>query len=280
VGLNVLRRLTLLVAAMLVAAAPAAPAALAASGPGSDGGGHDDDPQQQEPSAPPSSTPPVGAAAAELGPLEQAIAELGRAKRGAATTVARLSRRSAATLRPCLRGGPGWKKIKRVKHAPQRALYAASARRLLADMRLLIDTQQSRIVAYDSAFERFVARLKTSNVSNPLLREAIAAQARRVAAYRDVRAVKADCRVFNKLTSRVREFPTRTAAQIVRADYRTAPIARRIQLNIANQLRAIDRRHGISYRDADTLADAAEKIVELGGNPGYATGFQYALSLR
>ncbi len=257
---------------MLVAVALAAPAASAqGTGPGDD-----DEPSQQQVTPP----PPVSTAAAELGPLEQAIAELGRAKRGAAGTVSRLSRRSSATLRPCLRGGSGWKKIKRVKHAPQRALYAASARRLLADMRLLIDTQQARIVAYDSAFGRFVSRLKGANVSNPLLREAIAAQARRVAAYRDIRAVKADCKVFNKLTSRVREFPTRTAAQIVRADYRTAPIARRIQLNIANQLRAIDRRHGISYRDVDTLADAAQTIVDLGGNPGYATGFQYALSLR
>jgi hypothetical protein len=264
---------------MLAAAALGTPAALAASAPGPDDD-HDDEPTQQQTAPPPSSTPPVSTAAAELGPLEQAIAELGRAKRGAGPLVSRLSRRSSATLRPCLRGGPGWKRIKRVEHRSQRALYAASARRLLADMRLLIDSQQARIVAYGPAFARFVTRLKETDVSNPLLREAIAAQARRVAAYRDVRAVKADCRTFNKLTSRIREFPTRTAAQIVRADYRTAPIARRIQLNVASQLRKIDRRHGISYRDVDTLADAAQAIVDLGGNPGHATGFQYALSLR
>jgi len=224
--------------------------------------------------------PAASAAAGDLRQLEQATAELGRAKRAAEGAVARLSRRSTSALSGCASSGPGWKKIRRVKHAPQRGLYVASARRLLADMRLLIDQQQSRIVAYQSAFERFGAHLKAANVSQPLLSEAVAAQARRLAAYRDIRSVEATCAVFNKLTSRVREFPTRTAAQIIRADYRAAPVARRIERHISNQLRAIDRRHGISYRDAETLDRAGDLMVRLGGNPGYALGFQYALSLR
>lgn len=211
--------------------------------------------------------------------LEQATGELGRAKRNAAGKVARLAR-SASVLRPCLRGGPGWKRIRAVKHAPQRGLYAASARRLLADMKLLLDGQQPRILAYESAFERFVADVRGAGVADPTLREAVAAQGRRLAAYRDIRAVKADCSIFNKLTKRVREFPTRSAAQIVRADYRAAPLARKIERHISNQLTRIDRRHGISYRDAETLEQAADVMVELGGEAGYATGFQYALSLR
>ena len=229
---------------------------------------------------PASSSAQATTAAAELGPIEQATAELGQAKRSAGSTVARLSRRSGDVLASCVSSGPGWKRIRSVKHASQRGLYIASARRLLADMRLLIDQQQSRVVAYGPAFERFVGQLHGAPVSNPLLREGIAAQTRRVAAYQDVRNVEANCTVFNKLTGRVREFPTRTAAQIVRADYRAAPIARRIERHISDQLRAIDRRHGISYRDVTTLQQAAEAMVELGGNPGYATGFQYALSLR
>jgi hypothetical protein len=211
--------------------------------------------------------------------LQDATGELGRAKRAAAGKVARLSS-SSSTLRPCLRGGPGWKRIRAIKHAPQRALYTASARRLLADMKLLLDGQQPRIVVYESAFQRFVAQLRAAPVSDPTLSEAIAAQARRVASYHDIRAIKANCAVFNKLTKRVREFPTRTAAQIVRADYRATPLARKIQRNISDQLTKIDRRHGITYRDAEKLADAAELMVDLGGEPGYATGFQYALSLR
>lgn len=215
----------------------------------------------------------------EILALQQATGELGRAKRAAASKVARLSS-SASTLRPCLRGGPGWKRIRAIKHRPQRALYRAAARRLLADMKLLLDGQQPRIVAYEPAFQRFVAQIRSAPVSDPTLREAVAAQARRVASYHDIRGIKANCAVFNKLTKRVREFPTRTAAQIVRADYRAAPLARKIQRNISNQLMKIDRRHGISYRDAEKLAEAAEVMVELGGEPGYATGFQYALSLR
>lgn len=222
----------------------------------------------------------VSSATADLKQIEQATADLGRAKRSAAGTVARLSRRSSSALASCVRGGPGWKRIRSVKHAPQRNLYAASARRLLSDMRLLIDQQQSRIVAYQPAFGHFVGRLKAIGVSDPLLAEASAAQARRYAAYEDVRAIQANCDVFNKLTKRVREFPTRTAEQIVRADYRAAPIARRIERNVSDQLRTIDRRHGISYRDVTTLDAAADRMVGLGGNPGYALGFQYALSLR
>jgi hypothetical protein len=215
----------------------------------------------------------------EVAALQQATGELGRAKRAAASKVARLSG-SSSTLRACLRGGPGWKRIRAIEHAPQRALYTAAARRLLADMKLLLDGQQPRIVVYEPAFQRFVSQLRAAPVSNPTLSEAIAAQGRRVSSYHDIRAIKANCAVFNKLTKRVREFPTRTAAQIVRADYRATPLARKIERNISDQLIKIDRRHGITYRDAEKLADAAELMVDLGGEPGYATGFQYALSLR
>jgi hypothetical protein len=211
--------------------------------------------------------------------LEQATIELGRAKRSATGKVARLSR-SASILRPCLNGGPGWKRIRAVKNASQRSLYTAAARRLLADMRLLLDGQQPRIVVYEASFERFVASLHAAPVSDPALVEAIAAQARRLAAYRDIRGIAANCSAFNKLTRRVREFPTRSAAQIVRADYRSAPLARKIERHLSSQLSKVDRRHGISHRDAVTLAEAAELMVELGGEPGTATGFRYALSLR
>jgi hypothetical protein len=224
--------------------------------------------------------PAAVSAASDLQQIEQATAELGQAKRSAQEVVGRLSQRSGPVLASCANRGPGWRRIRAVGHAPQRALYAAAARRLLADMRLLIDQQQSRIVAYEPAFERFVARLGAADVSQPLLREAVAAQGRRLAAYRDVRAIQAGCAAFNRLTSRVRELPTRTAAQVVRVDYRATPIARKIERNVSDQLKAIDRRHGISWRDVATLDQAADLIVGLGGDAGYAVGFQYALSLR
>jgi hypothetical protein len=214
----------------------------------------------------------------EVVALEQATGDLGRAKRAAASKLAKSS--SASVLRACTSGGPGWKRIRAIKHRPQRALYAASARRLLADMKQLLDGQQPRIVAYESAYERFVADLRAAEITDETFTAAIAAQARRLTAYRQVRVLKADCKLFNKLTKRVREFPTKTAAQIVRADYRAAPIARKIERHISGQLASIDRRAGITHRDAETLAEAAELMVELGGEQGYATGFQYALSLR
>jgi hypothetical protein len=229
---------------------------------------------------PSAATAQVSTAAAEVQPIEQAVAELGRAKRSAADEVARLSRRASSVLSRCAKGGPGWKRIRAVRHAPQRSLYAASARRLLADMRDLIDQRQSRIAAYGPAFDRFVARLHAAPVTSPVLREAIAAQARRLASYGDVTQVRASCRVFNRLAKRVREFPTRSARDVIRADYRAAPLARRIERHVSNHLRRIDRRNGISWRDVQTLDQAADTIVALGSEHGYAVGFQYALSLR
>jgi hypothetical protein len=261
VALGIARALSLAPIGLLIAvAALAAPTAVAAGAP------------PQDPIVEP-------AVDAQVTALEQATGELGRAKRASAGKLARLSS-SSETLRPCLRGGSGWKRIRAIEHPSQRSLYTAAARRLLADMKLLLDGQQPRIVAYEPAFQQFVARLRAAPVSNPTLSAAIAAQGRRLASYRDIRAIDADCSLFDKLTKRVREFPTRTAAEIVRADYRSAPLARKIERHLSDQLRRIDRRHGISYRDAETLADAAETMVELGGEPGYATGFQYALSLR
>jgi hypothetical protein len=220
------------------------------------------------------------AASDELAPIEQATAQLGNAKRAGADEVARLGRSGLATLRPCLRGGVGWKRIRSVEHAPQRALYVAAARKLLADMHVLLEVQQPRIEAYWPAFDRYVSQLEAVAVSSPLLSQAIAAQGRRLAAYRDMRSVTASCAVFNRLTGRVREFPTGNAAEIVRADYRATPVARKIERHVSNELAAIDRRHGISYRDALTLEAAAEQMIAAGGSPGAALGFQYALSLR
>jgi hypothetical protein len=283
--LSILAVLALTMASLAVSATLATAASAAAGGPTAQQAGDEEEPgdddfdedfdDEEEPFL---DDEVVDEQADELVPLERATTELGRAKRSAARGIARLS--SATALRPCLRGGPGWKRIRAVRHAPQRVLYTASARRLLADMRLLLDGQRPRIVALEPAFERFVAQLRSAGVSTPVLRDAVAAHARRLAAYRGLRSVKASCRVFNRLTKRVREFPTRSAAQIVRADYRTAPIARRIERHVSNQLKAIDRRNGITYRDADVLAEAAETIVDLGGSQGFATGFQYALSLR
>jgi len=216
----------------------------------------------------------------EIVVLEQATAELARAKRAGAAQVVRHARTGAAALAPCLRGGPGWKRIRAVSHGSQRSRYAAAARQLLSDMRVLLTVQQPLIAVHGDAYARFVARLRGATFHDPLLREAADAQARRVAAYRDLVRVKASCAVFNRALRAVRDFPTRTASEIVRADYGVSPRARRIERHVSNQLERIDRRHGIAHRDTVTLADAAARMVALGGSAGSATGFQYALSLR
>lgn len=217
---------------------------------------------------------------ADVARIEAATSDLVRAKREAAAAVDRLASAAAPKLRACANGGPGWRHLRGISYASQRSLYTGAARRLLADMRELAVVQQPLAGAYDQAFTRFVGRIQAAEVSDPLLREAIAAQARRLASYRDLLAVRADCGVFNRVVRGAREFPTRTASEIVRADYRSGPVARRIERHIQRQLDRIDRRHRIADRDLDTLERAAELIEARGGSAGLATAFRYGLSLR
>ncbi|MEX1140786.1 MAG: hypothetical protein WD399_04160 [Thermoleophilaceae bacterium] len=223
---------------------------------------------------------PATSAATDLQRIEQATNELARGKRAAAAAIERLGAQRLDDLGACRRSGPGWRRIRRIRNASQRGMYVRAARTLHADMRDLVAERQARIEILAAAYERFADRLHAADVSDPLLHEAVAAQARRVASYRDVRGVGASCRAFNRVARRIRELPTRTPRQIIRADYRSGPLARRVERHISNQLHRIDRRHGIGYRDAETLSQAADRIVALGGSAGYATGFQYALSLR
>lgn len=223
---------------------------------------------------------PATVAATDVQRIEDAVNELARAKRSDAGAVERLAEERLERLAPCRRRGAGWKRIRRIRNASQRGMYVRAARALHADMRDLVAEKQARIDVLQRAYDRFVARLHAADASDPLLRDAIAAQARRAASYRDVAQVRASCRVFNRVTKRIRELPTRTPRQIIRADYRSGPLARRVERHISKQLRRIDRRHGIGHRDVDTLAAAGERLVGLGGGSGYAAGFQYALSLR
>lgn len=222
----------------------------------------------------------AGAAATDVQRIEHAVNDLARAKRAGAGAVERLADRGLERLAPCRRKGPGWKRIRRIRNASQRGMYVRAARALHADMRELVSEKQARIEVLQPAYDRFVSRLQAAGVSDSLLREAVAAQARRASSYRDVAGVKASCRVFNRIAKRIRELPTRTPRQIIRADYRSGPLARRVERHISKQLKRIDRRHGIGHRDVDTLAAAGERLVALGGGSGYAAGFQYALSLR
>jgi hypothetical protein len=222
----------------------------------------------------------AGSVDADVARVEAATSDLVREKRAAAGAVDRLAREAAPTLRRCGRRGRGWRHLRAISHPSQRSLYLTAARRLMADMRTLVLTQQPLATAYGPAFGRFVGRLEAAGVSDPLLGEAVAAQARRLASYRDLRAVRANCRVFNRVLRRAREFPTRTAREVVRADYRSGPVARRIERHVDRRLRRIDRRHRIGDRDLFTLERAAALIEARGGSPGLATAFRYGLSLR
>jgi hypothetical protein len=225
-------------------------------------------------------SPPANSAASDVSALERATVDLARAKRAASSSVERLRRDGAGTLDRCMRGGPGWKRIRKVRHRPQRELYARAARTLLRDMESLLHDQRAPITAYRPVFDRFMAGIQGVGAGDPLLREAVAAHARRNAAHQEIGRIEVGCRVFNRLTAKVREFPTRTPEQIIRVDYKAPPIAGRIERHISKQVVAAERRSRVSDRDAETLERAAGLMIGHGANPGYATAFRYALSLR
>lgn len=225
-------------------------------------------------------SPPASSAASDVSALERATVDLARAKRAASSSVERLRSEDAGRLERCMRGGPGWRRIRKVRHRPQRDLYRRAARALLRDMNALLHDQRAPIVAYRPVFDRFLAGIHAVGSGDSLLREAVDAHARRNTTYQAIGQIEASCRVFNRLTAGVREFPTRTPEQIIRVDYKAPPIARRIERHISRQVEAAERRSGLSDRDAETLERAAGLMVALGANPGYATAFRYALSLR
>jgi hypothetical protein len=203
--------------------------------------------------------------------VERAVLELAPAKRAAADTVAANRRAAAKALARCKSGGPGWKAIRAVRVPSQRGLYRRGARTLWKALGE-VATERAALDAYRPAFQRFLSRFEEP-LDDPVLQAGAEAWRKRVAFYEAYTPI-ATCRQFNRLTGRARQFP-----ENVSADYLAGDIYNRMVRFVESNKRAAARRHWGARQDA-ALRAARGRLVELGGNDGYATFFAFGHSLR
>jgi hypothetical protein len=203
--------------------------------------------------------------------VEQAVTELAPAKRAAAGEVAANKRAAAQALSKCERDGRGWQAIRAVGVPVQRSLYARGARTLWKALGE-VAVERAAFDAYRPAFERFLRRFDTP-LGDAVLQAGVQAWRKRMALYEGYTPI-GTCRQFNKLAQRAREFPPN-----VEADYKSGDIYNRMVRFVEQTKRAAPRRHWGSRYDA-ALRAARDRLVELGGNEGYATFFSFGHSLR
>jgi hypothetical protein len=203
--------------------------------------------------------------------VERAVTELAPAKRAAAGEVAANKRAAAKALSSCERDGPGWKAIRAVGVPAQRALYRRGARTLWKALGEVAG-ERAAFAAYKPAFERFVRRFDTP-LEDGVLQAGVDAWRKRIALYEAYTPI-GTCRQFNKLAKRAREFPPN-----VEADYKSGDIYNRMVRFVEDTRRKAARRHWGSRYDA-ALRSARDRLIELGGNDGYATFFSFGHSLR
>ncbi|MEA2361884.1 MAG: hypothetical protein QOD71_1029 [Thermoleophilaceae bacterium] len=203
--------------------------------------------------------------------VERAVKELAPAKRGAAGQAAANKRAAAKALSSCETDGPGWKAIRAVGVPAQRSLYRRGARTLWKALGE-VAAERAAFDAYRPLFERFVRRFDAP-LDDPLLQAGADAWRKRIALYEAYTPI-GTCRRFNKLAKRAREFPPN-----VEADYKSGDIYSRMVRFVEDTKRTAARRHWGSRYDA-ALRAARDRLIELGGNEGYATFFSFGHSLR
>lgn len=203
--------------------------------------------------------------------IEKAVIALATAKRAAAGQVGENRRAADKALAACKRSGPGWSKIRAVRVAAQRRLYARGARLLWKELGDLA-AEGAAFEAYRPGFERFLSRLD-SPFSDPLLAAGAEAWRQRVDLYAAYTTL-GTCRSFNRLARRARQFP-----ESFRADYLAGDIYNRMTRFVDTAKRRAAGRHwGSRYSSA--LEAARGQLVALGGDEGYAAFFAFGHSLR
>jgi hypothetical protein len=222
---------------------------------------------------------PAGATAADLAGdvtrVQSAVRDLSDAKRAAKGEVPRRERRAVRALAKCRINGPGWERIRAVNDPSQRNAYARGARILWRNLNDVARTGAA-LETYRPAFERFLARFERP-MTDPVLQAGIDALRGRIA-YLEGAYGFGTCRRFERLLRRVREYRVGGDAG-VGGDYRAGRIFNTFKEHVSAEQRRADRRHGGSTY-ARRLDAAEARLVELGGDPGYAAYFSGAWSLK
>jgi hypothetical protein len=211
--------------------------------------------------------------------IDQMMADYGKVKRAALPLVAARQAEAARQLATCKNTGRSWARIKKFKHRTQRTLFIRAGKSLHAEASELLIETQIPFSVYRDNYVQLLQRLDALQTTDPQLQAAIAAHHRRFAYYDSLLQTPASCKVINVMLARAREISARTPQQMIRIDYVIAPIAHRWGVYVSGAIRKAQRVSRIANNDATVLQDAANLLVALGGNAGYANAFRYAITV-
>lgn len=203
--------------------------------------------------------------------LQRALSEVVTAKRGAVGEVAAQRRLVQKALAKCRTEGPGWQRIRAVKVAQQRDAYRRGATQLWKNLNELA-LDRGALEAYRPIYQRFGARFEQP-LADAALQAGVDSWRSRLAYHEEATAI-ANCKTFERMLAPVRQFP-----ENVSADFKVGAIYNRMVKLVADTQRKAGRRHWSSSR-ASALEAAAARLLELGGNSGMATMFEFGHSLR
>lgn len=203
--------------------------------------------------------------------VERAVLELDRAKRSLKAEIAARQADVEHQLKRCKTGGKGWKRVKKVRNGAQRSSYRRAARLLWSELhRVALD--RAALDVEHPIFDRFLDHFSTP-VGDPVLQAGIDAH-RRHLAYYEAATSFSTCKTFGKLMKSVRSYGTDATG-----DARAGDVFTKLTTYVTGRESSATRKH-YGSRELRALNAARARLIELGGNGGYAAYFAFAFALR
>jgi hypothetical protein len=202
--------------------------------------------------------------------LRQAVDELWRAKGAAKPAQAALQARARKSMAKCRSKGRGWKRIRGVRDAAQRRLYAGGAR-ILWNALSKLAFERSTLTPLRGAMGRYVNQLEAAGIADPVLKAGVAAQRRRLA-IQDGLVPLGTCKTFEARLRKVHAVRRKGMAQ-AQFDSRAGAV-------YSAMARYIEKKRNSAERQfAGPLEASHDRLRDLGATEGESNGFLYALSL-
>jgi hypothetical protein len=214
--------------------------------------------------------PATAGASPDTDKLRAAVDELWVAKAAAKPAQTAGVARATKAMKKCRSKGPGWKRVRKVRDASQRRLYANGARILWRDLSELAE-EGARYRPVRAAMGSYVNRLESAGITDPVLAAGVAAQRRRLA-IQDSLVALGTCKVFESRLKRVRSIRRKGRAQ-AHFDSLAGAVYSGMARYIEKKRNAADRQF------SSQLETAFDRLIALGETDGEANGFLYALSI-
>jgi hypothetical protein len=207
----------------------------------------------------------------EVQRIERAVLELDRSKRASKDDIAASQAAAEKQLKRCKSSGKAWKRVKKIRNGTQRRTYRRGANFLWKELhRVAMD--KAALAVEHPLFDRFLGHFPTP-LTDPVLEAGIDAHRHHLAFYDDATSF-ASCKTFAKLMKSVRSYGTDATG-----DARAGDVFTKLTKYVAGRESRATRKHwGTKYQRA--LGAAKQRLIDLGGNGGYAAYFSFAFALR